>query len=274
MDLSLTTDYIDSSGDPEPRLAAIADAGFSHVHWCHEWNTDKLYSPGEIADVGSWLKEFGLCLLDLHASEGREVSWGAIDEGKRRAGAALVANRMEMTAALGGDVIVLHIPFFENLKHGGWLDPIRRSLDELEPLHRKLGVRIALENTGSDDNWSKLNAVFSGYPAEFVGLCYDSGHGNFNAPSVDNLRSLTGRLVAIHLHDNDGSGDQHLLPFRGTVDWPLIMGIIAQSSYRKCVSLEVGMKNFKEVDEKAFLSEAFAAGKKLTGMIAEAKRFV
>ena len=272
MNLSLTTDYIDSFGDPKPRLAEIAKAGFSHVHWCHEWNTDKLYSPEEIRDIGSWLKEFGLSLLDLHASEGREVSWGSVDESKRRAGAALLANRIEMTSGLGSDVIVIHIPFFEGLGPGEWFAPIRRSLDDLEPLHRRCGVRIAIENTGSDDNWSKLKVVFAEYPPEYVGLCYDSGHGNFNAPSIGNLRLFKDRLIAIHIHDNDGSGDQHLLPFRGTVDWNLLTGIIAQSSYRKCVSLETGMKNFKEGDEQAFLREAFKAGKKLSGMIEKAAR--
>ena len=27
------------------------------------------------------------------------------------------------------------------------------------------------------------------------------------------------RIFAVHLHDNDQSDDQHLLPFDGTIDW-------------------------------------------------------
>ena len=95
--------------------------------------------------------------------------------------------------------------------------------------------------------------------------CYDADNA-----SIGNLRARKDRLIAIHMHDNDGSGDQHLLPFRGTVDWNLLTGIIAQSSYKKCVSLETGMKNYKETAEKRFLSDAFEAGTRLSEMIATA----
>ena len=46
--LSMTPDYVRSSGDPAPYLRRIADAGFSHVHWCHQWNTDFLYAACEV----------------------------------------------------------------------------------------------------------------------------------------------------------------------------------------------------------------------------------
>jgi hypothetical protein len=36
--LAITSDYAKSTGCPEPHLRQIAEAGFSHVHWCHHWN--------------------------------------------------------------------------------------------------------------------------------------------------------------------------------------------------------------------------------------------
>ncbi|KKN76715.1 hypothetical protein LCGC14_0366860, partial [marine sediment metagenome] len=48
---------------------------------------------------------------------------------------------------------------------------------------------------------------------------------------------------------NDGSGDQHNLPFSGTVDWPRLVRTIAESSYVKPLSLEVTMGNFVFEDE-------------------------
>jgi len=72
MDLSITTDYAADTGSPEPYLRRIADADFSHIHWCHHWDTDFLYSRWEIDQIRHWLQDFGLRLLDLHASAGRE----------------------------------------------------------------------------------------------------------------------------------------------------------------------------------------------------------
>ena len=46
--LSITTDYLKDTGDPEPYLKKISAAGFTHIHWCHEWDTDFIYSESEI----------------------------------------------------------------------------------------------------------------------------------------------------------------------------------------------------------------------------------
>ncbi|MBN1257903.1 MAG: sugar phosphate isomerase/epimerase, partial [Planctomycetes bacterium] len=75
MTLSMTTDFTADHGCPESDLKLIAEAGFSHVHWCHHWDTDFLYADSEIAQIKEWLDEFGLQVLDIHASAGREKSW-------------------------------------------------------------------------------------------------------------------------------------------------------------------------------------------------------
>ena len=66
--LSMTTDYFADTGSAEPYLRRIAEAGFTRVHWCHEWNSDYLYSGDEVRQIGRWLDECGLKMLDLHAS--------------------------------------------------------------------------------------------------------------------------------------------------------------------------------------------------------------
>ena len=43
--LSMSTDYAEDTGSPELQLRRIAEAGFTHVHWCHHWDDDFLYGP-------------------------------------------------------------------------------------------------------------------------------------------------------------------------------------------------------------------------------------
>lgn len=272
-ELSITTDCIDDGGDMRACLRLLADAGFSHVHWCYEWNTDKLYHTDEIKAIGALLRETGLSVLDLHASQGKDVSWGSIGDENRRAGVALVVNRMETAAAFGADVVVLHIPFLNEFGPGGWFPPVRQSLDELEPVGRKLGVRIALENTGSAENWEQLSLLFPLYSPGFLGLCYDSGHGNYRPKlSFGKLEEFSDRLIAIHLHDSDGTADQHMVPFHGSIDWEKLSGLLALSSYKKCITLECNMKNHGAWSQKQFLKEAFSAGKKLASMVSDIKK--
>ncbi|OGV70221.1 MAG: hypothetical protein A3K19_16585 [Lentisphaerae bacterium RIFOXYB12_FULL_65_16] len=262
MSLSITTDYAADKGCPEPYLHRIADAGFSHVHWCHQWNTDFLYSRWEVSQIRKWLREYGLALLDLHGSLGPEKNWASSREYERRAGIDLVRNRLQMTAQLGGDVVIMHVP-----AEPDWT-ALKKSLDALEPVARKCGVRIAVENGRFDT----IDRILAEYGPEYVGLCYDCGHGNVGQDGLSSLDAIKDRLISVHLHDNDGTGDQHKLLFSGTVDWPRLARIIAASSYRKCVSMETSMRNSGIPDEEAFLAKAFETGTALTGMIEPERR--
>ena len=62
-------------------------------------------------------------------------------------------------------------------------------------------------------------------------------------------------------------GDQHQLPFMGTVDWPRLAKLIAASSYRKWVNLELSQSRSGYEDTEAFLRDAFAIANRLTEAI-------
>jgi len=264
MALSITTDYAKDAGDPSPYLKRIADAGFSHIHWCHQWSTDFLYSEWEISQIKNWLADHGLQLLDLHASAGREKNWGSQREYERLAGLELVRNRIIMASELGSDVIVMHPP------SASTPDLFRRSLDDLMLFAREHGVRLAIENlVGS---MAETEAILSEYPPDYLGLCYDSGHANISGDELDCLERMKDRLIAVHLHDNDGTGDQHNPLFSGTIDWSALARILASSTYTKCVSMEVTIRNSGIEDEQAFLEHAFDTGTRFAQMIEEQRQ--
>ena len=274
--ISIATDYQKDTGFPYPYLQGIAEAGFTHVHWCHHWCTDFIYSASEISQIQQWLTELGLQATDIHASAGSEKAWASAREYERLAGVELVVNRLEMAAAIGCDVAVLHIPGVPDDREQAreYWDRVRRSLDTLQQSTRATGVRIALENGGSDGSWVPLKQVFADYAPDFVGLCYDCGHGNMGGNGLGNLETHADRLIAIHLHDNDGTGDQHMLPFMGTVDWDRLIGLIAHSSYDKWVNLELSQSRsgYEVGNEVAFLREARQIADRLGAALDAARR--
>ena len=264
--LSITTYYVHDAGCPEPYLRRIAEAGFSHVHWCHHWRTDFVYSDPEIEQIGTWMREYGLKLNDLHASAGVEKSWFSRREYERLAGVELVENRIAMAARLSSDVIIMHVPAEprDEDENGVFWTQLQKSLDALEPYARHRGVRIAIENL-FPDNFGTLERIFAQYGPDYVGLCYDSGHANFTG--VDHLEPLKERLISVHLHDNDGSWDQHKLIFSGTIDWDRLARIMASSAYTKCVSMELSIHNSGINDEEVFLEKGFETGMAFSRMI-------
>jgi len=260
--LSIATDYVKDHGCPHEYLIRIAEAGFSHVHWCHHWCTDFLYSPAEVRQIGRWLDELNLKLLDLHASAGREKNWMSPREYERLAGLELVANRIEMTGDLGGGAIVMHLdrPAEDD---GAW-DRVWRNFDALEQPARRRGVRIAIENGSFDD----IARVCERYSGDYVGLCLDAGHNNIRGNGrLDAVERLKDRLIAMHLHDNDGTADQHKPLFSGTINWDALAGVIAASAYSKPIGMEVGIQNSGIKDEKAFLALAFKTGSTFSEMV-------
>lgn len=51
-------------------------------------------------------------------------------------------------------------------------------------------------------------------------------------------------LYATHISDNNGSGDQHLSPMRGNIDWRSVIHVLKTINYNGLLSLEIpGEKN-------------------------------
>ncbi len=254
MNISIGSSFVVGRGNPAWQLKAAAEAGFSHVHWGHQWNSDFIYSSHEIRQIGKWLDEYGLKLWDIHGSSGQEKRWFSTSEYERKAGVELVANRAQMLSELGGGVLVMHGVFLwdtmtadERAERALALDAERRSLDELMPVLEKYQVKLAQENL-MYDTLEYLDILLDEYPAELFGLAYDSGHGNLvetGGRGLDWLEERKERLLALHLHDNDTVDDWHNPPFCGNVDWKRLICIVKSSPlYSKDYpwSFEVSMR--------------------------------
>ena len=52
------------------------------------------------------------------------------------------------------------------------------------------------------------------------GVLIDTGHSHCSGTAAgDDVRAAGGKLIGLHVHDNDGTGDSHLAPGEGTIDW-------------------------------------------------------
>ena len=71
--LGFATDYAGESASVEEMyrtLSDISEAGFSHIHWTHEWSGDYTYSVYEMIQIREWMDALGLKSKGLHATEG------------------------------------------------------------------------------------------------------------------------------------------------------------------------------------------------------------
>ncbi len=281
-ELSLTTDFDESAGLAKEALELASIAGFTHIHWCHHWNDDFIYTDPEIEAIGELLSKNNLKLLDTHgtASGSGEKCWFSTNETYRRAGVELVKNRIEFTYKLGGDCVVMHGPVVHQPKDelDAQISALNKSLDELEEFASKYNIKLALEN--SYMNYADLLIpVIMNRPKEFLGFCYDSGHHNDKAPmETDQQRKektvlrnqLAERLYATHIHDNNGYADNHWIPFTGTADWDDIANFLKLANYKKPINLELSYPNMNKLQpmsKEEFVRQAYQAAERLNKMI-------
>lgn len=72
------------------------------------------------------------------------------------------------------------------------------------------------------------------------------------------------KLIALHLHDNNGQEDAHVLPFTGNVNWNRIASKLEKINYTGATALESLNKGFEHIENPVeFLQIALDRAKKV-----------
>lgn len=287
-ELAINTDFYGENPRLETlkyTLQQIAEAGFTHIHWCHEWDGDYMYSVYEMKQIREWMDSYHLRAKSLHATKGTRRNVVMRDghfrrdftsdwEYNRKAGVELIQNRVDLAACLGASDIVLHlyVPFQtiqDNLtakEH--FYRQVEKSMDELQPYCLQRGIRICLENLfdmPGDCVLELFDRLLGKYPKEFLGICLDTGHANmtWHEELCKVIRQYKERIYTVHIHDNFGDSDSHALPGEGNINWENVMRALAESAYEPPLLLELC---YYEKDPEDFLRRAYEAGEKLDAM--------
>lgn len=139
------------------------------------------------------------------------------------------------------------------------LERVKRIVDAAE----KYNVNLALENLRSVEY---LDYIFQNIQSDKMGFCFDSGHNNCFNPERDVLNDYKKHLIALHLDDNMGDADIHMLPFDGTTNWDRIIKTLKEINYKGVLSLEVQQDRhikYQGLSPEEYLSLAFESATKL-----------
>jgi sugar phosphate isomerase/epimerase len=72
-----------------------------------------------------------------------------------------------------------------------------------------------------------------------AGVCLDFGHAHLMGGAPEAAESLSGHVIATHIHDNRGVEDSHFVPFEGTVDWAASLAAVWKIGYAGRLTFEV-----------------------------------
>lgn len=199
---------------------------------CLDWKA----LDGTVALLTSWG-----CRLTLHGPFW-ELCAGSCDALVRRVSLLRWHQIFDVAARVQPTQIVCHTgydPRHHHEQRAAWLE---RALALWEPLvHRahRDKVRLCLENVWEEDP-SLHEEIFSRLDSPFFGFCLDVGHQHaFSQTSLKEwLEALSGRLMEVHLHDNDGTRDAHLPVGIGTINFAYLFETLVRQGRRPLLTVE------------------------------------
>jgi sugar phosphate isomerase/epimerase len=154
----------------------------------------------------------------------------------------LAERGMEACRLLGGEIVVVHtgtcrVPTPEFLQRAR-----ERCLSLLRSLAGRageLGVKLAVENGSSPHSPFSTPEELRGVVEEVgAGIAYDVGHANLREREEgrrldvrSQVRAMGKSLLHVHVHDNRGKDDDHLVPGEGEIDFGALSGALRELGY-------------------------------------------
>lgn len=256
--LGINIDAYGKSG-LEDTLKLIADLGFGAVF--NDASFEK--SPHQIAEICNRL---GLEYQFIHAPfRGTNNIW--LDNADGDEMTAKIISSIDDANATNVPIAVVHIsetytpPPISEIGAG-------RFKKIVEHAYAK-NVKIAFENLRVPEYLKWAMDTFSDAPN--VGFCWDTGHENCFTEGIDYMPIYGDKLLCTHIHDNkcEKSGDLHLIPFDGKIDFEKVAKHLKNCSNDVPLMLEVFAKNeiYKNLSEIEFFQRAYNSVVKIKNLI-------
>lgn len=134
-------------------------------------------------------------------------------------------------------------------------------IDSIVPMAKEAGITICIENLYSSiaghivegpccdagKAAGRIDRINDRHGTEVLGFCFDTGHANLVGLDMEDfITTLGSRLKVLHIHDNDGIGDLHQIPYtftktrenKASTDWDGFIRGLRKINYRGVLSFE------------------------------------
>lgn len=187
-------------------------------------------SRRDLEGLASDLADGGLA-VSVHAPF-LDLSPGAIDPAFRSLTVQRLKAALAAAVPFSPDTVVLH-PGYDPLRfaehRGVWLKNSLKTWHEVAAAAEDLpGTLLLIENIFENEP-STLADLLVSLPTPPFGFCLDTGHFQVfsTLPLAGWFEALGPYLREVHLHDNDGTGDSHRPPGRGTFPFAQLFSLLA-----------------------------------------------
>lgn len=237
-----TADFAAYVADPIEALTHIRRAGFRYADYSFGW--DHKHRTGVYSN-DAWFDKVAaleIPLVQAHSPMGKPLD---------DPDGSFLADTLRCVEACGRwgiPNLVVHSGYLPDLSRE---DTFLRNREFFLPLLEAAepwGVNILVENFNKMykdnvywiDNATDLLEMIETVDHPLFHAVWDTGHANLQPmPQQEELRLLGSHVKALHIQDNLGIKDQHLLPFHGTTDMDSVMEGLLDIGYEGYFTFEV-----------------------------------
>ena len=174
-----------------------------------------------VRKIREYMEDAGLKSSACHAlwGKGNDCVTTDADEWKNMIGKH--KKFLDLLSEVGVKTYTYHLGAAHEEKWENIASTVRKSVDALLPCCERNNIILALENSGeTPDLIRKMSNFVAGYSHPYLGMCFDSGHANCYQDGIrETLEVMRENIVTCHLHDNNGTFDDHNPPGEGNTSW-------------------------------------------------------
>lgn len=225
----------------EERVKHVCEAGFLYLDldlYTADKNDALLVSDNwkeNAKSLKSYAESLGATFIQAHSPGGNPLEKGEKFDYLLKT----TIRSIEVCGKMGIKNTVVHAGMLKEISKEEYFERNREFFRKLIPTMEKCGVNVLCENS-TKANMGGMYFTNSGSDMlEFVKYvdhplfhaCWDTGHANCEGNQYDEIMTLGDELYALHVHDNSGHRDEHLIPYCGTINMDDVMHALIDSGY-------------------------------------------
>lgn len=219
--------------NPFQTIDAIEESGFRNVFI--QWY-DKDFEVSQLEQY-NYVKSKGLNIIFAHLGY-KDLNNIWLDN---EIGVSLVnkyLRNIDEIYSLGINMVVMHLangydaPRFNKLGLSRFKKICDYALEK--------NIKVAFENTKIP---GYQEYILDNIDNSNVGICFDSGHYHCHFKDNYDFKRFYDKIICIHIHDNHGEFDEHLLPGDGNINFDQVFNGLKIANYNSYLTLELCYRN-------------------------------
>lgn len=195
----------------------------------------------ELSTLLDCLRSSGVRVHSIHSPFGPKWDISSSDDAVHERGVEALIESIELASMLGTKKVIVHASDVLSHETNGRFDRARGVLREMAGVAEESGVVLALENLPPGylgHSPDEIEALLAGISPRSIGVCFDTGHANLSGRFAEFAEAMLPLAVTTHIHDNDGTQDQHRFPGFGIIDWHGFATAYRRSRTKASIMLE------------------------------------